>query len=222
MFALFLRIDENSRTGLTPIAVATVANSITSKRRSPRSTFATNDCGLSELSASSCCVNPARFRAPSSGIRPLDAPAFAPPRVWRGLSPTLQRVGRIRGGAFFVRPRAVPRARIFAHSTVIYAVAANARREEICHGRRYRPSRRSQEQQPISHHRTSRLLCRPVPPHARENALGEHRAALSPAWSLCPLPHRRPRGMVGGARGAYQPAPREERAPEARPRGRCS
>src|SRR5258707_8424065 len=34
-------------------------------------------------------------------------------------------------------------------------------------------------------------------PHARKNALGKHRTTLSPAWSLCPLPHRRPRGMVG-------------------------
>lgn len=52
-----------------PTAFANSRNSTTSRRRSPRSTFETNDCGLRSRFASSTCVSPAAFLARTSRRR---------------------------------------------------------------------------------------------------------------------------------------------------------
>jgi len=59
-------ISWKNSTGSNPMARAKSKNSITSRRRSPRSNFETNDCVRFSRAAKSICVTSARFRYSTS------------------------------------------------------------------------------------------------------------------------------------------------------------
>ena len=76
-------------------------------------------------------------------------------------------------------------------------VARSRRRGDDDERRRTRTRRPREEGQPFPKHGPGRLLRRPVGPDAREDARDRRRAEIPQARPLRPLPHRRPRRVVG-------------------------